>query len=320
MKEREIAEKNKILEIRSGSHLYGLNTENSDEDYIGIFLAPIEYHLGLQKVEQIDLSFKDKLESGRNSKDAIDKTFYELKRFVKLALDNNPNILEVLFVDEKNIIYINEFGRRLLNLKKEFLSKKIIKTFLGYAKSQKRKLMIKKDNLDILFKTKDFLERFNLNEGLILPELKDEPEFKELFKVISKDVYGIGEYNINKNTTIKEALKKVNEIIKNSSNRKELIKEYGYDTKFAYHLVRILLELYEMITTNNLVFPLREKDMLMKIKLGKVDIETLFSIISDIEIAINSIIDSKESLLKDKPNYDVVEKELISIYLDFIFK
>ena len=75
-----------------------------------------------------------------------------------------------------------------------------------------------------------------------------------------------------------------------------------------------------MITTNNLVFPLREKDMLMKIKLGKVDIETLFSIISDIEIAINSIIDSKESLLKDKPNYDVVEKELISIYLDFIFK
>lgn len=53
MKEREIAEKNKILEIRSGSHLYGLNTENSDEDYIGIFLAPVEYHLGLQKVEQM---------------------------------------------------------------------------------------------------------------------------------------------------------------------------------------------------------------------------------------------------------------------------
>lgn len=60
MKEVEIAEKNKILEIRSGSHLYGLNTENSDEDYIGIFLAPIEYHLGLQKVEQVDLSIKDK--------------------------------------------------------------------------------------------------------------------------------------------------------------------------------------------------------------------------------------------------------------------
>lgn len=53
MKEIEIAEKNKILEIRSGSHLYGLNTENSDKDYVGIFLAPIEYHLGLQKVEQM---------------------------------------------------------------------------------------------------------------------------------------------------------------------------------------------------------------------------------------------------------------------------
>lgn len=318
MKEVEIAEKNKILEIRSGSHLYGLNTENSDEDYIGIFLAPIEYHLGLQKVEQVDLSIKDKLESGRNSKDAVDKTFYELKRFIKLALDNNPNILEVLFVDEKNIIYINEYGRRLLNIKQEFLSKKVIKTFLGYANSQKRKLITKKANLDTLFKIKDFLERFNLNEGLILPELKEEPEFKELFIVISKDVYGIGEYNINKNITIKEALKKVNEIIKNSSNRQELIKEYGYDTKFAYHLVRMLLELYELITTNNLVFPLKDKDMLMNIKLGKVDIDTLFSIISDIEMSINSIIDSKENLLKEKPNYDIIEKELISIYKDFL--
>lgn len=233
-------------------------------------------------------------------------------------MDNNPNILEVLFVDEKNIIYINEYGRRLLNIKQEFLSKKVIKTFLGYANSQKRKLITKKANLDTLFKIKDFLERFNLNEGLILPELKEEPEFKELFIVISKDVYGIGEYNINKNITIKEALKKVNEIIKNSSNRQELIKEYGYDTKFAYHLVRMLLELYELITTNNLVFPLKDKDMLMNIKLGKVDIDTLFSIISDIEMSINSIIDSKENLLKEKPNYDIIEKELISIYKDFL--
>lgn len=113
-------------------------------------------------------------------------------------------------------------------------------------------------------------------------------------------------------------MKKVNEIIKNSSNRQELIKEYGYDTKFAYHLVRMLLELYELITTNNLVFPLKDKDMLMNIKLGKVDIDTLFSIISDIEMSINSIIDSKENLLKEKPNYDIIEKELISIYKDFL--
>lgn len=205
-----------------------------------------------------------------------------------------------------------------MNIKQEFLSKKVIKTFLGYANSQKRKLITKKANLDTLFKIKDFLERFNLNEGLILPELKEEPEFKELFIVISKDVYGIGEYNINKNITIKEALKKINEIIRNSSNRQELIKEYGYDTKFAYHLVRMLLELYELITTNNLIFPLKEKDILMRIKMGEVDIDTLFSAISDIELTINSIVNSKENLLKEKPNYDIIEKELISIYKDFL--
>lgn len=52
--------------------------------------------------------------------------------------------------------------------------------------------------------------------------------------------------------------------------------------------------------------------------MGEVDIDTLFSAISDIELTINSIVNSKENLLKEKPNYDIIEKELISIYKDFL--
>jgi len=44
-KEKEMATKNKILEYRIGSHLYGTNTPTSDEDYnasvniLSLFLA-----------------------------------------------------------------------------------------------------------------------------------------------------------------------------------------------------------------------------------------------------------------------------------------
>lgn len=313
-------EKNKILEIKSGSHLYGLNNENSDEDYIGIFLAPIDYHLGLKKVEQVDLSIKSKLSNGRNSKEAIDRTFYELKRFVKLSLDNNPNILEVLFVDKKNIVFINEYGKRLLALKQHFLSKKVIKTFLGFANSQKRKLETKAKNITILIEARKFLQKYSWNEGIILPELKNELEFEYFFKLKAKDIYSIGEYQINKNITVKEAIKKITEIIECSTNRKELIEKFGYDTKFAYHLVRILLELEEIITTNNLIFPLQHKELLFNIKSGKMELKDLILLIEQLEERINVLKESDKNILKEKPNYDIIEKELISIYYDFLFE
>lgn len=316
---KEIVEQGKILEIRIGSHLYGLNTPNSDEDYLGVFLAPVEYHFGLHELEQLDLSVVSKLESGKNSKEAVDRIFYELKRFTKLALENNPNILEVLFVNEENIVYINEYGRRLLSLKYDFLSEKVIKTFLGYATSQKRKLITKKSNLEILFKVKNFLEKYEEKRGMILPELKDEVEFSKLFILKGVDIYKIGEYKLNKNVTVKEALKKVNEIIFNSTNRQDLILKYGYDTKFAYHLVRILLELKEIIQTGDLIFPLREKELLFKIKTGKFSLEEVEILIEDLEEEIEKILETEKKLM-EKPNVDKIEKEIINIYMESMKK
>ena len=47
--------KNKvILKIRAGSHLYGLNTPTSDEDFIGVYLSTPEELLGLNHSEIIE--------------------------------------------------------------------------------------------------------------------------------------------------------------------------------------------------------------------------------------------------------------------------
>ena len=60
MNERFFAEQGKVLEYKVGSHLYGTNTPASDVDYSGVFVAPEEYYLGLDSVEEVDLSVVSK--------------------------------------------------------------------------------------------------------------------------------------------------------------------------------------------------------------------------------------------------------------------
>ena len=101
MQKQELFEKCKIiLETKVGSHLYGSNTEDSDVDFCGIFIPPKEYYLGFHSIKEIDLSVIDKLDTGKNSKDAVDRKLYELRHFCQLALQGNPNIIEVLFSNE----------------------------------------------------------------------------------------------------------------------------------------------------------------------------------------------------------------------------
>jgi predicted nucleotidyltransferase len=115
---------NILLETLSGSHLYGLNHKDSDIDIRGIFMLPEESFFGLDYVEQI-------------SDDTNDTIFYELKRFVELAMKNNPNILEILAADGDNIISKHP----ILNIltPELFLSKLCKETFCGYALNQIKK-------------------------------------------------------------------------------------------------------------------------------------------------------------------------------------
>lgn len=141
MKEREIAEKNKILVVRTGSHLYGTNRPESDEDFVGIFMPSEEYVYGFKRVDEVDMSIHSKDENNRNTKDAIDIKYYEFRKFVKLAMENNPNILEILFVNKENIIYVNEIGQKLLDMAERFPHQGAKQKFTGYALSQKGKLI-----------------------------------------------------------------------------------------------------------------------------------------------------------------------------------
>lgn len=113
-----------IYYARHGSHAYGTNIETSDEDFRGIFVAPRNYYLGFaEHVEQV------------TTKDP-DVTIFELRKFMKLAAQCNPNVVEILYVEPEDIINVDPLGAFLRLHRDWFLSKAVFNTFMGYAKSQ----------------------------------------------------------------------------------------------------------------------------------------------------------------------------------------
>lgn len=138
MKRKEV-EDNIILVALTGSIAYGLNVATSDIDYRGIFIAPKDYQLGLHTIEQKDSGWLVELGNGcypyLTNKDTC---CFELKKYLKLALNCNPNILEILFCNKHK--HLNEAGQTLVDNKHLFLSKKAKHSYAGYAQSELRKM------------------------------------------------------------------------------------------------------------------------------------------------------------------------------------
>ncbi len=109
-----------------GSRAYGLETETSDTDLRGIYLAPAELQWSLYGAPE---QFED---------NASQSCYWELQKFLVMALKANPNILECLYsplVDK-----VTPIGERLLAIRDRFLSQMIFQTFIGYALSQFKKI------------------------------------------------------------------------------------------------------------------------------------------------------------------------------------
>ena len=120
-----------ILKARVGSHLYGLNTEHSDEDYLGVFVRPTEEVLSMFNNEETYVS--------KNP----DCTLHEVKKFIHLAAKGNPTVLELLYCPEYEVATYE--GCLLVANRELFLSDHVRDSFGGYAVQQARKLKAREE-------------------------------------------------------------------------------------------------------------------------------------------------------------------------------
>ena len=109
-----------------GSRAFGLDTDSSDTDTRGVYVAPTESFWSLAKPP----THVDGPEPEWFS--------WEVERFCELALKANPNLLEVLH--SPLVVRQTPLGEELVGLRQAFLSQLAFQTYSGYVLSQFKKL------------------------------------------------------------------------------------------------------------------------------------------------------------------------------------
>lgn len=284
MKDRKI-----LIETRVGSHLYGTNRPESDDDFQGVFLPSKNDLLGVENCPT-EWSLGTKISTGaQNVKGDVDRKFYGLKRFFHLASEGQPGQLELFFTTPEMTISYDPIWSEILDNIGLFLSKKSIVPFIGFALSQAHKATMKGETLN---KLQRIIAWYNTEttpatkQGTILDaarEMSPTDEkgigtFKlasdiELKYVVNSEGFMLAEIG-GKNYDIKLKLKTF------VNNLKELEARYGsrsrsaaegkYDFKSLMHAYRLLGEGEELLKYGKITFPrpTEEVAFLKSIRLG----------------------------------------------------
>jgi len=128
--------KTQLFKCLVGSRAHGLNDEDSDYDYRGVFIVPTSEILSL----------------GSNAKTTswiegeVDDTQWELGHFLHLATKCNPTILEAFTAPIENKEHVEHDGILVRGLfDYVWNSKGVLDAFCGYAHNQQKKFLDDKD-------------------------------------------------------------------------------------------------------------------------------------------------------------------------------
>ncbi|GGA36350.1 DNA polymerase beta superfamily protein [Okeania sp. KiyG1] len=186
---RKTVESGLILLALTGSQAYGTSTPSSDFDYKGVFIAPKDYYLGFKSFEQKDQGW-DEPGTGLypvldNVKDCV---VYELRKFLTLVYNNNPNILETLWLDSEFYLHLSPVGKKLISYRQAFISQKIRASFAGYAYSQIKRVETHRKWLLNPPAKKPEPQDFGLNKNSYRPLTKSEVNaFMEFLYMLVRD-------------------------------------------------------------------------------------------------------------------------------------
>jgi len=196
-------------EVVMGSIAYGVAEDYSDMDIYGFAIPPRDWvfpHLRGEipgfddsepKFEQFQQHhIMDKPAMGGKGKE-YDLTLYSIVKYFRLLMDNNPNIIDSLFVPRNCVLYSTAIGEMVREQRHIFLHKGCWQRFKGYAYAQIHKMRTK------------------------VPEGK----------------------------------------------RIKTIEKFGYDVKFAYHVVRLLNEVEQLLAEQTLDLA-RNREQLKAIRRG----------------------------------------------------
>lgn len=246
--ERERAEKNTIIRAVIGSTCHGLNLEGSDDrDEMGVCIEDLDQFGGFSKFEQFIFRTAAERELKHDAPSRfgdLDLTIYSLHKFLRLALQGNPTVLNLLFI--KDCIQVDARGRQLQELAPYIISRQAGKRYLGYLESQRQRLM--------------------------------------------------------------------GEIGQKKVNRPELEEKYGFDTKYAMHILRLGFQGVELLSTGRITLPMPEgeRTFVKGVRVGKVPLQTVLTKAGELEREIEDLLGT--SPLSDRPDIEFVQTWMLATY------
>lgn len=272
----------------TGSHLYGTFTDESDLDYLGFILPPVDVLIGIYNFERKQKFFE---QDGEN----IDLIIYSLKRFIELIIKGDPKNTEVLF--NENCYFKNKKIKELINiLKKDVVSNKFYKAVMGFSNSQWRKAMVTTKT----YKYEPVKTRLKKLNNLVKSCNLNKDEKKQIKNILGKKIDS----------------KIISSYDKMEERRQKEFDKYGYCLKNAMHSIRLLEEVEEFLRTGNIIFPRPNANVLLSIRKGKLLRNEVIKEYNNIrEKAEGSI---NKSVLRDKPKTENVWKFYKKFVLNYI--
>ena len=243
-------------ECMMGSNAYGVSDDNSDIDIYGFCIPPRHlifpysygYINGFGSAPPKFKQFQEHHIFDKSTGKEYDIVIYNIVRYFQLCMENNPNMVDSLFVPARCVLHISRIGNLVRDNRKLFLSKKSYHTFKGYAFGQRSKMQNK-----FIKQFVELCKKYNIPYDLPLVDT---------CKLLMN--------NGGSNEEGERMVMLIGKIETNGkrSKRIKLVDKYGYDTKFAYHIFRLMEECKMILEEEDLDLT-RSRELLKSVRRGE---------------------------------------------------
>lgn len=306
-----------------GSHLYGLDTPDSDMDYKGIYL-PTKEELLLGSYAKTYTSSTGGKDS-KNGKDDIDTDIIALPYFIKQACQRETFALDMMHCTEP--LVSSPIWDDLVANRTKFYSKDM-KAYVGYVKKQAAKYRLKGSRLSCIKKAIERLQQLQMEVDPTIGGVKDRLYTGEYAKLVKYTGKGAGaveqefyEVNGKKYQTTNRVDYVIEQLTKMYDSYGERAQQAesneGVDWKALSHAIRAGCQARDIYMYGDFSYPLNETKDIMEVKLGKLDYKT------EVSPMLENIVESVEewssiSSLPSKVDTKYWDNWLLNVYEEYV--
>ncbi|EQA7786732.1 DNA polymerase beta superfamily protein [Acinetobacter baumannii] len=296
-----------IMQTLFGSKLYGTDTPSSDLDIKGVFIPHgKDIIMGTGK-DHYEMNTGDS--SSKNTSADTDLEMFSLQYFIKMAVKGETIALDMIHTPSSCIVdYDNIEPWDFIYQNRSRFYTTDMKAYLGYVKKQAAKYGIKGSRLAALRKVLDWVETLPETKVIDMREnkitrhvtmidgkfhtdtkigdfIKDAPIVEEHANVITQDgntFYRVLTASYQDTLSIKRLKLSLRKQWEGYGERARLAElNQGVDWKSLHHAIRGGLQLKEIYSTGDLIYPLADADMLKRIKAGELQFKEVSEILED---------------------------------------